>query len=132
MWRSDTDNVYVMNYAGWSITWQGDWFETPPSWRWDGSNPGGVGLSPPAGLYEPIRGFGYIWRNFLGAQSGQLGWATDEEKGFCAKIQQFEQGILFHSSTVEFCQDQLFNWARDPSFTPLFFSLHRDGAWQRN
>jgi serine/threonine-protein kinase len=132
IWRIDTDGIYVMYLADGNDPWRGDWFETPDAWKWDGSNPDGVGLNPPPGLYEPLRGFGYIWREFLGGPSGPLGWATDEEKGFCVNIQSFEQGLMFHSSTVEFCEDQLFNWARDPSFAPLYFSLYGDGAWQRH
>jgi serine/threonine-protein kinase len=133
MWRIDTDNVYVMYMANGSNLWRGDWFETPETWRWDQvTDPDGVGLNPPPGLYEPVRGFGHIWRNFLGGASGRLGWATDEEKGFCVNIQPFEHGVMFHSSTVEFCLDQEHNHARDPSFPPLYFSLNSDGTWQRH
>ena len=126
-----------MYMGGGSSYTAGKWFETPPSWHWDGSYPSGMGLYPPSDLYEPIRGFGYIWRNYLGAEEGPLGWATDEEKGFCLKVQPFELGVMLQSSTVEFCEDELFNWARQPSWVPLYFSLYGDGdqygsnSWQR-
>jgi serine/threonine-protein kinase len=131
LWRNDTDLVYVFYYQGGSNQYAGSWVETPAEWRWDGSNPDGVGLSPPPGLYEPVRGFGYVWRNYLGGPDGQLGWARDEEKGFCANLQPFEQGFIFHSSTVQNCQGDLFNWATHPSFAPLFFGLYGDGNWNR-
>jgi hypothetical protein len=131
VWRSDTDRVYVFFFAGGSNPGTGEYLETPDEWRWDGSNPDGVGLSPPPGLYEPVRGFGYAWREFLGGPDGRLGWAREEEKGFCANIQPFERGLLLHSNKVEFCEDRQFNWAREPSFAPLFFALYGDGIWRR-
>jgi hypothetical protein len=129
IWRQDVDSVYALaqttsNPIG--GTWQAI-LET-----WDGSNPEGVGMSPPPGLYEPKRGFGWVWRTFLNGPTGPFGWATDEEKGFCAKVQPFERGTLLHSNTVEFCEDALFNWARDPSFSPLFLALYDDGRWQKH
>lgn len=98
--------------------------------KWDGTE-GSIGVPPPPGLYEPRRGFGWVWRTFLAGPTGSLGWATAEEKGFCAKVQPFERGTLLHSNTVEFCEDELFNWAREPSFSPLFFALYGDGTWRR-
>jgi hypothetical protein len=129
LWRSDTDDVHTLLmqdgndlYAG---TWQ-LWTE-----KWDSSNPDGVGLSPSPGLYEPVRGFGWLWRTYLSGPDGQLGWAREEEKGFCANIQPFESGLIFSSSTVTYCQDGLYNWATHPSFTPLLFVLSGDGTWRR-
>jgi hypothetical protein len=132
LWRSDTDKVYVFLMQSGSQRIAGEWWETPDYMKWDGSDPDGVGLSPPPGLYEPIRGFGWLWRTYLDGPDSQIGWATDEEKGFCATIQPFDSGLLFRSNTVEFCEDRLFNWATHPSFTPLLFSLHGDGSWQRH
>ena len=36
---------------------------------------------PPAGLLQPIRGFGKIWRETSGVRD-KLGWATVPEQGF--------------------------------------------------
>lgn len=130
LWRSDTDWAYVFDWQGGSNPAAGTWVTGGDSWKWDGSFPEGHGLTPPAGRYEPIRGFGFVWFSKLGGTSGTLGWATDQEKGFCAKVQPFEQGFIFRSNTVEFCEDEYFNWARDPSFTPLFFAIAGDGSWQ--
>jgi hypothetical protein len=38
-------------------------------------------LEPPAGLYQPLRGFGKIWRETPGLRD-KLGWATALEQGF--------------------------------------------------
>jgi hypothetical protein len=39
------------------------------------------GIVPPAGLYQPIRGFGKVWRNNAEVRD-RLGWATGPEAGF--------------------------------------------------
>ena len=130
LWRSDTDSVYVLNMQDGTNLSAGTWQLRAE--RWDGSNPDGIGLSPPPGLYEPVRGFGWLWRTYLGGPGSQVGWARDEEKGFCANMQPFESGLVFGSSTVTYCQDELFNWATHPSFTPLLFALYGDGTWRRH
>jgi len=99
-WRSDTDEVYIVFdrqkngvelYGGW---WM---LHNIP---WDGSHPDGVGLNPPSGKVEPKRGFGWVWRNFLGGANGPLGWALDKEYGFddLALTQDFERGLIFRGS----------------------------------
>jgi hypothetical protein len=41
--------------------------------------------------------------------------------------------MIFYSSTIQYCQDQMYNWAAaDPSFTPLFFTVYADGTWERH
>jgi serine/threonine protein kinase len=130
LWRSDTDSVYVLNMQDGTNLFAGTWQLRTE--KWDGSNPDGVGLSPPPGLHEPMRGFGWLWRTYLGGPGSQVGWAREEEKGFCANIQPFESGLVFGSSTVTYCQDEMFNWATHPSFTPLLFALYGDGTWRRH
>lgn len=129
LWRSDTDHVYILHMQDGSDLYAGTWQLRTDTW--DGSNPDGVGLSPPPGLYEPVRGFGWLWRTYLGGPGSQLGWAREEEKGFCANFQPFDAGLIFGSSTVTYCQDQLYNWATHPSFIPLLFALYGDGTWRR-
>ncbi|MEJ2736342.1 MAG: serine/threonine-protein kinase [Anaerolineae bacterium] len=127
LWRSDTDNVYVFSLQDGTNLSTGTWQLRTETWPGDE----GGGLSPPPGLYEPVRGFGWLWRTYLGGPDGALGWAREDEKGFCANIQPFESGLIFGSSTVTYCQDQLYNWATHPSFTPLLFALYGDGIWRR-
>jgi hypothetical protein len=101
-WRSDTDEVYVIydRQKDGAELLEGKW-QTDPTWKWDGSNPDGIGLYPPPGLYEPKRGFGWLWRTHLGGADGPLGWALDKEYGFdnTGQVQAFEQGIMFKSSS---------------------------------
>jgi hypothetical protein len=119
LWRSDTNQAYALFDNGeWQTIDQG----------WDGQEIPSRG-EPPSGLQAPTRGFGYAWavRDEL---FNRLGWARTEEKGFCALIQPLERGFLLQSSTVEFCQENLYNTAREPGWTPLQLAIRNDGRWQ--
>ena len=118
-WRSDNDRAYAFfNDSGWS----------PIDEKWEGQEIPTRG-DPPPGLRAPERGFGYAWsqRDDL---FQRLGWANDQERGFCAVIQSFEHGFILQSSTVEFCQDQLFNHARSPEWQPLFIVAVENVGWR--
>lgn len=102
-WREDKNELYIVydRLSGSKELFTGTWFKAPPEWQWDGSYHEGVGISPPSDdLYEPTRGFGWVWRTHLGGPDGKLGWALDEEHGFnnLAKIQVFERGFMFRAS----------------------------------
>lgn len=101
-WRNNPDQVYVVfdrSLSSGQEFLSGSWI-TDPGWTWDGSFPEGTGMETPPGRYEPVRGFGYIWRNFLDAQNGPLGWALDREYSFpnVGVIQPFEGGLIFKGS----------------------------------
>jgi hypothetical protein len=101
-WVKDTDRVHIIfdrQKDGTELS-EGQWQLVPEDWKWDGSNPEGVGLSPPPGLVEPRRGFGWLWRTHLNGPDGPLGWALDREYGFdnVGQAQTFEQGLMFKGS----------------------------------
>lgn len=101
-WREDLDEIYVVfdrQFDGTEL-FQGRW-RTDPTWKWDGSYPNGTGANPPAGLVEPIRGFGWVWRNKMNGANGPMGWALDAEHGFdnMGQVQMFEQGMMFKGSS---------------------------------
>jgi hypothetical protein len=104
-WRSDTNAVYVIydrDKSGDELhtgTWESD-----PTWNWAAvgePDPEGIGLLPPAGLVEPKRGVGWLWRTYLGRENGRLGWALDKEYGFdnVGQSQAFERGLIFKGSS---------------------------------
>ncbi len=62
---------------------------------WDEGQPVSGGLTPPAGLLEPIRGFGKVWREQSGV-SDKLGWATAHEVGGGGARQGFQAATMFH------------------------------------
>lgn len=57
-------------------------------------------LSPPAGRYEPIRGFGKVWREQPGVREA-LGWAVEPERGATGVFIPFSSGgaIVWLQST---------------------------------
>jgi hypothetical protein len=59
----------------------------------EGVDPASGGASPPAGLLEPVRGFGKVWREQASARDA-LGWATSGESGGTAQILMFERGEI--------------------------------------
>jgi len=119
-WRSDTDLSYTFFN-------EGQW--APVSEHWDGKDIPSRG-NPPPGLRAPARGFGYVWgvRDDL---FNRLGWAKEQEKGFCALIQPFEKGFILQSSPADACTpDKLYNHTHDADWSPLFFSVTSDGKWR--
>jgi len=55
--------------------------------EWDEGEPeSDPGIVPPAGLYQPVRGFGLVWREEPGIRD-RLGWARDREVGYPTAIQ---------------------------------------------
>jgi len=117
LWRSDTDEAYVLLNDG-------RWL--PITEPWDGSKPAGRGPAP-AGRVAPERGFGWVWSTRDDVFQA-LGWATDKEKGFCALLQAFERGFLLRSTHVPSCTaDGLYNFATEPGWRPLALAVHAAG-----
>ncbi len=56
-------------------------------------------LVPPPGLYQPIRGFGLVWRTYPEVREG-LGWATAPEQGFNGWKQEAAGGGMHNSFTM--------------------------------
>ncbi len=86
LWRKDTLQIYALLTNGaWSVyadTW------VPPQ------REGGY-FTPPAGLIEPQRGFGKVWRERLGGPTSQIGWATSPEVAVQGQVQIFDNGFAF-------------------------------------
>ena len=120
LWRSDTRRVIVF-YS------DRTWTEFTDQWTEGEAFPSRG--SPPPGLLTPTRGFGYIWGIHDSVADG-VGWALEQEKGFCAKIQRFEGGFIFASSTVPSCKEEERTWTTDPSFPTLLFAVYDDHKWQ--
>jgi hypothetical protein len=56
------------------------WAKYEDTWR-DGQPESDPAILPPQGLYQPIRGFGKLWREVVGVRD-RLGWALAPEQGF--------------------------------------------------
>jgi hypothetical protein len=83
----DQPGIYVIydngSYQRFNDTWIG------------GVDPDSVGLAPPAGLIEPVRGFGKVWRESPGV-SDTIGWARSGEGGGSSFVQSFERGEMVY------------------------------------
>ncbi|MEX1019478.1 MAG: hypothetical protein WDZ49_07460 [Litorilinea sp.] len=119
-WRSDTDQALVLSNGG---------IYSPVTDRWDGS----AGLdrgAPPPGLITPERGFGFVWSR-SDEIFNMLGWAVTPERGFCARIQDFDYGAMIASEPVPSCtSDNLYNYATAGDWQPLNFRLNESGSWR--
>jgi len=98
-WRSDTDVIYVVFKDGtwqqFNDTWQEGQPETDPN------------IVPPAGLYQPKRGFGKLWRENAVVRS-KLGWATIDERAMTGAVEPFQGGVMLWSPQLgiyAFCND---------------------------
>jgi hypothetical protein len=71
------------------------WRLLPNGWA-EGQPEDDPSILPPAGRFQPKRGFGAAWRRGGGSYSPQradLGWAIDEEAGFGTTLIYYPQGF---------------------------------------
>lgn len=119
IWRQNDDAVYV--YAD-----DGNWTRFDDNWdNQDFSNNRGT---PPTGLKSPLRGFGYLWQTNDDVYN-DLDWATADEKGFCARIQQFEKGTMLVGDPVETCYENAHNFASETFFAKNVLQALTGGTW---
>ena len=109
IWKQHEDSIFV-------FVNDGDWSRFDDDW--DSQELTGDRGDPPDGMQSPVRGFGYLWEGDDDVY-GDLGWATAEERGFCAAHQEFDNGFLLLSDPVESCLEGHHNEA-----TELDFALH--------
>lgn len=65
-------------------------FAVPLSFKPGASEDNRTGETPPAGLYEPVSGFGLLWRGEVDGAEGvraALGWAVEPEYAFDTAVQ---------------------------------------------
>jgi serine/threonine-protein kinase len=101
------------------------WFFYEDSWK-DG-DPVSGGETPPSGLYEPLRGFGKVWREQPSVRN-TIGWAKAPERGANGGvIQSFTNGTLLYSPLV--WEDNVLS---DPISVQLgkpIYALYEDGTF---
>lgn len=89
LWRSDANLIYILGPDN-------RWRSLGDKWR-EGDLDFDPGLVAPAGLHQPVRGFGLVWREQPGVRDG-LGWAVSEEQGFIALLQEFAGGLIWQDA----------------------------------
>ena len=91
LWRQDLGHIYVVSNDG---TWQAHvdtWVAGMPE-----SDPS---IIPPAGYFQPTRGFGKLWRENLPIQQ-KLSWATTQERSVLFSAQDFGGGLMLWSNAL--------------------------------
>ncbi len=119
IWRQDDDAVFV-------FVNEGDWTRFPD--HWDDQSLSNHRGTPPPGFRSPARGFGYLWETENDVFEG-LGWATDQERGFCALIQQYERGFLLIGDLVPSCFAENHNFATMSVFARHTLRALDSGSW---
>jgi hypothetical protein len=89
LWRADLNLIYVI---------EGDNWLPPVGDRWREGDPiNDPSIIPPSGYYQPVRGFGLVWREQPGVRAA-LGWGLAEEAGFTATLQEFTDGLVWYDA----------------------------------
>ncbi len=81
IWVDSQDRIYVIFEDGSTPAWA----QYPDNFN-EGDPDRDDSLVPPAGLLQPVRGFGLVWRSNSRVQE-RLGWATGQEVGFDGMFQ---------------------------------------------
>jgi hypothetical protein len=81
IWIEEEGAIFVLFDDGHSPWWRG----YPDEWE-PGDPESDPDIVPPEGLYQPVRGFGLVWRERLDVRD-RLGWATDREAAFDTAVQ---------------------------------------------
>lgn len=92
-WLQDRDEIWTLVAS--PLEHQFYWRILPNAWS-EGRPESDPTLQPPAGRYQPVRGFGYAWRlggGSYGPQRADLGWAIDAEIGFDTTLIYYPQGF---------------------------------------
>ncbi len=87
-WWSGNQQIYVLTGRS-----SGHWSVYPNTYR-EGEDL--TVLSPPAGFYAPVRGFGKVWRDNP-AVSDALGWGEGPEAGLTGVYQRFANGTMLYA-----------------------------------
>jgi hypothetical protein len=80
IWVEGELGIYILFEHG-----QYSWLFFQDAWQ-PGEPESDPALEPPPGLYQPVRGFGKVWREQPGVRE-RLGWALAPEIGFTTAVQ---------------------------------------------
>ena len=99
IWLQAQRKIYVLFGSGQAVAPGAP----PDSWlifddTWQTAEPeSDPAIVPPSGLYQPVRGFGKVWRVWPDVRNG-LGWAMAPEQAFDGVYQRGWQTCLLHNS----------------------------------
>jgi hypothetical protein len=85
IWFEATDAIYVFD-------WDGRWQQFEDTFV-EGQPENDPAIIPPPGQYQPVRGFGKVWREHHQVRD-QLGWAQSRELSYESAFQEQEEGTI--------------------------------------
>jgi hypothetical protein len=90
IWLGDRRRIWVAVCCTSTIPMGGRWLSFDDAW-FAGMPESDPSIVPPNGLYQPVRGFGLVWRTLsdpgsVGSIRDLLGWATAPEQGYTAHL----------------------------------------------
>lgn len=85
LWHGSSGVIYVFEEEGGWRGYTDDWHEGMPDLSCE--------ADPPAGLLQPVRGFGRIWC-LVGEAREAVGWAAEPETAVDGISQEFDGGVL--------------------------------------
>lgn len=91
-WLQDRAEIWTLIDS--TLTDQFYWRVLPNGWS-EGQPESDPKLQPPSDRFQPVRGFGAVWRlggGSYGPQRDDLGWAIDQEFGFDTTLIYYPQG----------------------------------------
>ncbi|MBN1922454.1 MAG: hypothetical protein JW892_14500 [Anaerolineae bacterium] len=81
LWVGEQDAIYILFEDGGTLRWR------TVMDQWDEGDPvDDPSIIPPPGFFQPVRGFGLVWREEPGIRDS-LGWATAPEQGYETAVQ---------------------------------------------
>ena len=83
IWLEASRLIYELRAGGQLVIYRDTWTDDQPA-----SDPA---ITPPAGRYQPVRGFGKVWRTEPYLQN-RLGWALAPEQGYQTQLQSSSVG----------------------------------------
>jgi hypothetical protein len=123
MWIQPRKQIWVMIDNG---SGRGQWMIYEDTFQ-EGEPESDPSLTPPDGLYQPLRGFGKLWRENTALKDG-LGWGTTPEFGYVSNYE-------YHPGGSVDAQNQ---YVPGPGYH-ILFSLYQekfqfneaDGTWEK-
>jgi hypothetical protein len=94
-WRGDLSVIYTLFNDKTFLQFVDTWTSAEPEWD--------TTIVPPAGLFQPKRGFGKVWREgdvpSAGKVRDKISWATSEEHGLSMSWQAYAGGLMLWTNT---------------------------------
>ena len=106
LWLGERDEIVV-------LAEDGRWQQWPDRWS-EGDAPDDPGMVAPAGLQQPLRGFGKVWREQLGGMDAAIGWALEAERSVEIRIRSWSGGTVLAVDSDIFVLLSDGSWRRDP------------------